>query len=137
VSVCTVAVLVFFALMRIPSLALLFSSFAFVSPRVAVLAYSLGVCPLFAAACNGFDDCCRILLDADADKNCQDSEGHTALLAAVANSHVDVIQMLLEAGADPTIQDISRFLERGVVCMARVGEVDNSTACEILREVER
>jgi uncharacterized protein len=56
--------------------------------------------PLFLAAGEGKLDAVRYLLDAGANVNAGDKQGHTALAEAAYYGHVDVVKELLLHGAD-------------------------------------
>ena len=54
---------------------------------------------------NGDLEMARLLLEAGADKDLQDSRGNTAFMLAAKNGHVKVARLLLEAGADKDLWD--------------------------------
>ena len=47
----------------------------------------------------------REMLDAGADPNTKDNDGHTALIEAAWRGKTETARLLLEAGADPNIRD--------------------------------
>lgn len=73
--------------------------------RVWLNAFTHDWTALMAAASNGHEPIVRILLDAGASANKQDSSGLTALIWAAVYGHVSVAELLLQRGADPNVCD--------------------------------
>lgn len=59
-----------------------------------------GRTPLFSAAADGCEECCGVLLLANADPDSRDLELHTVLEAAIRGGHNNVVQQLLTAGSE-------------------------------------
>mmetsp|Transcript_20150 Transcript_20150/g.39573 ORF Transcript_20150/g.39573 Transcript_20150/m.39573 type:complete len:589 (+) Transcript_20150:576-2342(+) len=59
--------------------------------------------PLFWAAFDANVEMVKVLLNAGADPNVRDDEGHSALLVAATRDAADVVRVLLESGADITV----------------------------------
>lgn len=98
---------------------------------------------LHCAAYTGSLECLRLLLEAGANVNTQDSEGVTALHWACAGGHTDCVQLLLASGAYPNSmeqsqqqltpldyaileghQDLAQLLiEQGALTMASIQEL--------------
>lgn len=57
--------------------------------------------PLFLAAAHGREDCCRLLLQHNADPSTRDGHGHTILEVASKRGNLNIVKMLVGAGADP------------------------------------
>ena len=55
--------------------------------------------PLFLAAANGREDCCRLLLHCKADPNSRDSHMHNILEVAAKRGTLHIVKMLVDAGA--------------------------------------
>ena len=55
--------------------------------------------PLYLAAANGQEGCCRLLLEHKADYNLRDNHGHTILEVAARKGNLNVVRMLVGAGA--------------------------------------
>ena len=51
------------------------------------------------AACGGFVDVCRVLLDSGAHLESHNENGHTPLMEAASGGHVEVAKLLLDSGA--------------------------------------
>ena len=56
--------------------------------------------PLFLAAANGQEGCCRLLLEHKADFTLRDKHGHTVLEVAARTGNLNIVRMLVDAGAD-------------------------------------
>ena len=56
--------------------------------------------PLFLAAANGQEGCCRLLLEYKADYNSRDKHGHTIVEVAARKGNLNVVRMLVHAGAE-------------------------------------
>ena len=55
--------------------------------------------PLHVASLSGKTEVCRLLLDADADLQCTDSDGDTPLHLASLSGHLETVQLLVTRGA--------------------------------------
>eukprot|EP00439_Symbiodinium_sp_Y106_P036611 s763_g4.t1 len=68
----------------------------------------------------------RLLLEAGADKDKQDREGHTALMLAAESGHAEIVRLLLEAGAhkDLSEEDPDGDALTALVLAARNGHVE-------------
>ncbi|CAK9116673.1 unnamed protein product [Durusdinium trenchii] len=64
---------------------------------------------LHLAALKGREKIVVALLEAGAEKDCQDRGGQTALMWAAVNGHVEVVRLLLDAGAEKDCQDRDGF----------------------------
>ena len=53
----------------------------------------------------GHLDCIQLPLDAGANKDLQESYGHTALMGATLNGHRDCVKLLLDAGAKKDLKN--------------------------------
>jgi hypothetical protein len=58
---------------------------------------------LMCSAANGHESCFRVLLEAKADVNLQDSNGDTAIILSVQKKHIEIVRLLLAAKADPLL----------------------------------
>ena len=73
--------------------------------------YLVGKSALMHACVEGHESCVKVLLDAGADIDMQDSEaedctiGKTALMHTVIGGHESCVQVLLDAGADTEVRD--------------------------------
>lgn len=56
--------------------------------------------PLFLAAANGRQDCCRLLLQRRADPNLRDRHGHTIAEVAARSGNLNIVKMLVAEGAN-------------------------------------
>ena len=56
--------------------------------------------PLFLAAANGHEGCCRLLLNCKADPNSRDSHQHNILEVAAKSGNLNIVKMLVAGGAD-------------------------------------
>jgi len=64
-----------------------------------------GSSPLITAAVFGQTEAARLLIDAGADIDQQNSDGTTALIAAAFFCRTEIVEALLAAGADPSIRN--------------------------------
>jgi len=62
--------------------------------------------PLHESAQLGNTEMCRILIDAGANPDRQDSLGETALHKASSHAYLEIIEFLLTSGADPTVREM-------------------------------
>lgn len=60
---------------------------------------SAGNTPLHYAACGGYEDVVRVLIESGANVEEHNENGHTPLMEASSAGHVTVARILLEAGA--------------------------------------
>ncbi|XP_034056164.1 histone-lysine N-methyltransferase EHMT1a isoform X4 [Gymnodraco acuticeps] len=67
------------------------------------------VTPLHAAAAEGHQEICHMLVQAGANLDMCDEEQRTPLMAACENNHVDTVKYLLRAGAAVSHKDIMGF----------------------------
>lgn len=51
------------------------------------------------ACCGGYEEVVRLLVDAGAELECHNENGHTPLMEAASGGHVNVAAILLERGA--------------------------------------
>ena len=58
-----------------------------------------GNTPLHYAACGGYEDVVRVLIESGANVEEHNENGHTPLMEAASAGHVGVARILLEAGA--------------------------------------
>ncbi|CAJ1068690.1 histone-lysine N-methyltransferase EHMT1-like [Xyrichtys novacula] len=65
--------------------------------------------PLHAAAAEGHQEICHILVQAGANLDMFDEEQRTPLMAACENNHLDTVKYLLRAGASVSHKDIMGF----------------------------
>lgn len=76
--------------------------------------------PLCAAACWGYSDVVRALLEHGADPNQSEDEWWTPLRWAAAHGHENVARLLLDAGADPDLKTpIGDAARRGSIGVVR------------------
>ncbi|KIW71604.1 hypothetical protein PV04_03747 [Phialophora macrospora] len=66
---------------------------------------STGRTPLFVAAHNGHINAVQVLLDADADINCEEYEGANVLFLPVFEARTEMVKLLLERGANVNGQE--------------------------------
>ncbi|XP_041644377.1 histone-lysine N-methyltransferase EHMT1a [Cheilinus undulatus] len=65
--------------------------------------------PLYAAAAEGHQEICHMLVQAGANLDMFDEEQKTPLMAACENNHLDTVKYLLRAGASVSHKDIMGF----------------------------
>ncbi|KAL0979586.1 hypothetical protein UPYG_G00186950 [Umbra pygmaea] len=78
--------------------------------------------PLHAAAAEGHQDVCHVLIQAGANLDMFDEEQRTPLMDACENNHLDTVKYLLRAGAAVSCKDI-----KGSTCLhlaAKLGHYD-------------
>ena len=67
--------------------------------------FARGKTPLWVASERGHARVLRLLLEARADKDCQNTFGQSPLWIASSKGHVDIVRLLLEARADKNRAD--------------------------------
>uniref|UniRef100_A0A3P8Q8S6 Euchromatic histone-lysine N-methyltransferase 1a n=1 Tax=Astatotilapia calliptera TaxID=8154 RepID=A0A3P8Q8S6_ASTCA len=65
--------------------------------------------PLYAAAAEGHQEICHMLVQAGANLDMFDEDQRTPLMAACENNHLDTVKYLLRAGASVSHKDITGF----------------------------
>lgn len=71
--------------------------------------------PLYVAVDNGNPEIIRMLIDAGADVNNNETLSGTSLHHAVRNDNIEVVRMLIEAGADVQLPNYFAALEKKIV----------------------
>lgn len=82
---------------------------------------------LLLAAKHGNNDVARMMIQADANVNCQDKSGDTAIMIAAACGHPDIVKILVEAGADVNHQN-----NAGVTALSKAAMSKQSRSLKIL-----
>ena len=75
-----------------------------------------GITALTVAACKGYIEVARALLDADADPNIAHTRGVAPLHLAAGFGHIEIVRALLEAGAVKDFASINGKRPLDVVC---------------------
>ena len=65
----------------------------------------MGCTALSMAAEMGYDEVCRLLLQAKAEVDAPLEDGKTPLMIECKNGHAETTQLLLEAGADESLKE--------------------------------
>ncbi len=86
-----------------------------------------GNTPLHYAACGGYEDVVRVLIESGANVEEHNENGHTPLMEAASAGHVGVARILLEAGACINTHS-NEFKESALTLACYKGKLDSLNA---------
>lgn len=90
--------------------------------------------PLYVAVDNGNPDIIRMLIDAGADVNNNETLAGTSLHHAVRNDNIEVVRMLIEAGADVQLPNYFAALEKKIVAFTPLYDAKSVEVARMLIE---
>lgn len=88
-----------------------------------------GFTPFMKAACLGFEECAKLLVEHGADVNAQSNDGSTALIYAVHSGIVSSVQFILEFSPDLTIIDNEG--DTAIDCLQKNAFIDDGSKYRI------
>lgn len=90
--------------------------------------------PLYVAVDNGNPEIIRMLIDAGADVNNNETLAGTSLHHAVRNDNIEVVRMLIEAGADVQLPNYFAALEKKIVAFTPLYDAKSVEVARMLIE---
>ena len=90
--------------------------------------------PLYVAVDNGNPEIIRMLIDAGADVNNNETLSGTSLHHAVRNDNIEVVRMLIEAGADVQLPNYFAALEKKIVAFTPLYDAKSVEVARMLIE---